>query len=157
MSSTLQMVSLPFEPQWKPQNTGLGSLSLLQLRSQTGFSWIAYAFFTKWAMREDHIEIWFRIIFVEKCLEDNLTWERHSNHIKNDHSHQSRLRGLDEHNMSIVTKILFKWQGERGAKARLVQQNLDMIRKFLFKIYISFVSQEYKQQYVMELTTSINF
>ena len=46
--------SLPAEPQGKPKNTGVGSLSLLQGSSQprnrTGVSCIAGRFFTKWAL-----------------------------------------------------------------------------------------------------------
>ena len=49
-SSTLQMVSLPAEPQGKPKNTGVGSLSLLQQIFPTQelnqgilyFKWILY-------------------------------------------------------------------------------------------------------------------
>ena len=48
--------SLPAEPQGKPKNTGVGSLSLLQRiswpRNQTGVSWIADRFFTNWAIRK---------------------------------------------------------------------------------------------------------
>ena len=49
--STLQADSLPAEPQEKPKNTGVGSLSLLQQifptqELRTGVS------FTNWAMRE---------------------------------------------------------------------------------------------------------
>ena len=52
-SPTLQVDSLPAEPQEKPKNTGVGSLSLLQRifptqELRTGIS------FTNWAMREAH-------------------------------------------------------------------------------------------------------
>ena len=49
--------SLPAEPQGKPKNTGVGSLSLLQqifptLWNRTGVSCIAGGFFTNWAIIE---------------------------------------------------------------------------------------------------------
>ena len=48
--------SFPAEPQWKPKNTGVGSLSLLQRIFPTQESnrgpCIAGGFFTNWAMRE---------------------------------------------------------------------------------------------------------
>ena len=55
-SPTLQTNSLPAEPQGKPKNTGVGSLSLLQQilptqglnRGLLHYSW----FFTNWAIRE---------------------------------------------------------------------------------------------------------
>ena len=54
--SPLQADSLPSEPPGKPENTGMGSLSLLQgifpTRNQTGVSCIADRFFTSWATRE---------------------------------------------------------------------------------------------------------
>ena len=47
-----QLDSLPPEPQGKPKNTGVGSLSLLQqifgLRNWTRVSWIAGGFFINW-------------------------------------------------------------------------------------------------------------
>ena len=49
-SPALQVDSLPAEPQGKPENTGVGSLSLLQgifrPRNQTRVSYIAGRFFT---------------------------------------------------------------------------------------------------------------
>ena len=52
----LQVDSLPAEPQGKPNNTGVGSLSLLQgifwPRNRTEVSCIAGGFFTNWAIRE---------------------------------------------------------------------------------------------------------
>ena len=63
-SPTLQVDSLPAEPQGKPKNTGVGSLFLLQWiaysfstgsscpRNWTRVSWIAGGFFTNWASRE---------------------------------------------------------------------------------------------------------
>ena len=55
-SPLLQVDSLPAEPQGKPKNTRVGSLSLLQLifwpRNWTGVSCIAGGFFTNWAIRE---------------------------------------------------------------------------------------------------------
>ena len=50
------MDSLPTEPQGKPKNTGVGSLSLLQgtfpPRNQIGVSYITGGFFTNWAITE---------------------------------------------------------------------------------------------------------
>ena len=47
---------LPAEPQGKPENTGAGSLSLLQwillTKESTGVSCIAGGFFTNWTIRE---------------------------------------------------------------------------------------------------------
>ena len=58
---TLQVASLPAEPQGKPKNTGVGSLSLLQeifiTRNRTGVSCIAGRFFTNWAMREAQVQV----------------------------------------------------------------------------------------------------
>ena len=55
-SPALQVDSLPAEPQGKPKNTGVGSLSLLQwiflIRNRTGVSCLAGRFFTNWAIRE---------------------------------------------------------------------------------------------------------
>ena len=54
-SPSLQSDSLPVEPQGKPKNTGMGSLSLSgssQPRSWTGVSCIAGRFFTSWTIRE---------------------------------------------------------------------------------------------------------
>ena len=55
-SPMLQVDSLPAEPQGKPKNAGVGSLSLLsrssQPRNQTGVPCIAGGFFTNWAIRE---------------------------------------------------------------------------------------------------------
>ena len=55
MNPTLQVDSLPAEPQGKPKNTGVGSLSLLQgiflTQDQTRVSSIAEGFLTNWAMR----------------------------------------------------------------------------------------------------------
>ena len=55
-SPILQVDFLPAEPQGKPKNTGVGSLSLLQgsslPRNQTGVSCIAGRFFTSWVTRE---------------------------------------------------------------------------------------------------------
>ena len=54
-SPTLQADSLPAEPQGKPKNTGVGSLSLLQQifdpADRTGVSCTAGGFFTNWAMK----------------------------------------------------------------------------------------------------------
>ena len=56
-SSSLQADSLLAEPQGKPKNTGVGSLSLLSgsswPKNRTRVSSIAGGFFTNWAMRED--------------------------------------------------------------------------------------------------------
>ena len=53
---TLQADSLPAEPQGKPKNTGLGSLSLLQwifpTQEPNRVSCIEGSFFTNWAIRE---------------------------------------------------------------------------------------------------------
>ena len=53
-SPALQADSLPSEPPWKPRNTAMGSLSLLQgnfsTQDQTGVSCIAGGFFTNWAI-----------------------------------------------------------------------------------------------------------
>ena len=55
----MQADSLPAEPQGKPQNTGVGSLSLLQqifpTQNRTRVSCIAGGFFTKWAIREAQV------------------------------------------------------------------------------------------------------
>ena len=55
-SPTLQIDSLPAEPQGKRKNTGVDSLSFSsgssRPRSQTRFSCIAGGFFTNWAIRE---------------------------------------------------------------------------------------------------------
>ena len=55
-SLALQADSLPAEPQGKPKNTLVGSLSLLQQifqpRNQTRVSWFAGRFFTSWATME---------------------------------------------------------------------------------------------------------
>ena len=55
-SPTLQTDSLPAEPQGKPKNTGVGSLSLLQwillTLNWTGVSCIVGELFTNWAIRE---------------------------------------------------------------------------------------------------------
>ena len=51
-SPTLQTDSLPAEPQGKPKNTEVGSLSLLQQIFPTQVSCIAGGFFTSWATRE---------------------------------------------------------------------------------------------------------
>ena len=55
LTHSLQVDSLPAEPQGKPKNTGVGSLSLLQgiflTQDQTRVSCIAEGFLTKWAMR----------------------------------------------------------------------------------------------------------
>ena len=57
-SPTLQMDSLPPEPQGKPKNTGVGSLSLLQQIFPTQeLNWVSYiagGFFTNLAIREAH-------------------------------------------------------------------------------------------------------
>ena len=54
--SFIAVDSLPAEPQGKPKNTGVGSLSLLQQipwpRNWTGVSWIADGFFTNWDISE---------------------------------------------------------------------------------------------------------
>ena len=53
---TLQADSLPAEPQEKPKNTGVGSLSLLQwifpTQELNGVSCKEGGFFTNWAIRE---------------------------------------------------------------------------------------------------------
>ena len=58
-SPTLQADSLPAEPQGKPKNTGVGSLSLLQqiflTQNWTEVPCIAGRFFTSWATREAHM------------------------------------------------------------------------------------------------------
>ena len=58
-SPTLQMDSLPSEPQGKLNNTGVGSYPFYRgtswLRNQTGVSYIAGIFFTSWANWEAHI------------------------------------------------------------------------------------------------------
>ena len=59
-SSAMQANSLPAEPQGKPKNTGVGSLSLLQQifpnqELNQGVSCIAGGFFTNWAIREAQI------------------------------------------------------------------------------------------------------
>ena len=63
-SPALWADSLPTEPQGKPKNTGVGSLSLLQriflTRNRTGDSCIAGGFFTNWATREAHEGLNFR-------------------------------------------------------------------------------------------------
>ena len=56
-SPTLQSDSSPAEPTGDPENTGVGSLSLLQRifflpNNRTGVSCIAGGFFTSWATRE---------------------------------------------------------------------------------------------------------
>ena len=55
-SPTLQIDSLPAEPQGKPKNTGMGSLSLLQqillIQESNQGLLIAGRFFTNWALRE---------------------------------------------------------------------------------------------------------
>ena len=55
-SPTLQADSLPAEPQGKPKNTGVGSLSLLQgiflTQESNRVSCIAGGFFTNWATGE---------------------------------------------------------------------------------------------------------
>ena len=76
---TLQVDSLPAEPQGKPKNTGVGSLSLLQrifpTRNRTGASCIAGRFFTNSAVREAQrrlstIRTEVEIVVLEKTLED---------------------------------------------------------------------------------------
>ena len=56
-SHALQVDSLPAEPQGKPKNTGVGSLSLPSRYSQpmqlTGVSCIAGRFFPNWAFKEE--------------------------------------------------------------------------------------------------------
>ena len=58
-SPPLQVDSLPAEPQGKPNNTEVGSLSLLQWifwpRNRTKVSCIAGGFFTNWAIREVYL------------------------------------------------------------------------------------------------------
>ena len=60
-SPTLQMDSLPAEPQGKPRNTGKGSLSLLQgiFVTQESNQGLLHCrlifFFTNWAIREAHM------------------------------------------------------------------------------------------------------
>ena len=56
-SPSLQVDSLPAEPQGKPKNTGVGSLYFFSRgsswpRNQIGISCIAGRFFTNWAIRE---------------------------------------------------------------------------------------------------------
>ena len=55
-SPALQADSLPDEPQGKPKNTRVGSLSLLQgifsTQESNGVSFIADRFLTNWALRE---------------------------------------------------------------------------------------------------------
>ena len=59
ISLALQADSLPAEPQGKPKNTGVGSLSLFQqillTQDSNWISCIADRFFTNWAIREAHI------------------------------------------------------------------------------------------------------
>ena len=58
-SPTLQADSLPAEPQWKPMNPGVGSLSLLQqIYPNPGIG-----FFTNWAIRETQAPYNFIFIF----------------------------------------------------------------------------------------------
>ena len=65
-SPALKANSLPAEPQGKPNNTGVGSLSLLWWKSwprnRTGVSCIAGGYFTNWAIRKVKMifsDIWF--------------------------------------------------------------------------------------------------
>ena len=61
-SPALQADSSPTEPQGKPKNTGVHSLSLLsgssQPRNQTRVSCIAGGFFTNWAIREAPLHVY---------------------------------------------------------------------------------------------------
>ena len=61
-SPIMQANSLPAEPQGKPINTGVGSLSLLQQsswpRNPTRVSCIAGGFFTNWAIRESLLSLY---------------------------------------------------------------------------------------------------
>ena len=56
-SPALQVDSLPAEPQGKPKNTGVGTLSLLQGIFPTQESCIAGGYFTNWATREAHFHL----------------------------------------------------------------------------------------------------
>ena len=73
-SPELQADSLPAEPQRKPKNTGVGSLSLLRRssppRNQTGIFCIAGRFFTNWAIREAHLKVRWTML---QCVENK--WE----------------------------------------------------------------------------------
>ena len=69
-SPTLQVDSLPTEPQGKPKNAGVGSLSLLQwifLTRESNWACIAGRFFTNWVMREAPERI-FQFLLVQVYL-----------------------------------------------------------------------------------------
>ena len=78
-SPTLQVDSLPAEPQGKPKNPGVGSLSLLQQISPPQESnqgpCTAGGFFTNWAIREAQKRLWlklsgsFHVFFPDSTLE----------------------------------------------------------------------------------------
>ena len=66
--SDLQVDSLPAEPQGKPKNMGVGSLSLLQGIFPTQVFCIAGGFFTSWAIREAQKSFSFQNISLKQKL-----------------------------------------------------------------------------------------
>ena len=85
----LQADSLPAEPQGKPKNTGVGSLSLPEgpswSRSWTGVSCIGGGFFTNWAIREAQLPIilwaclsWPHLLVITQIIV-NASWNKYNN------------------------------------------------------------------------------
>ena len=110
MSPALQTHSLPAEPQRMPNNTGVGSLSLLHgifpTQELNRVSCIAGGFFTNWAMRE---ALWCMCIyclfwammqlvhfFVSLVLITNFRW-----------LHSSFTFVLDLNTLNLLTLLLF--------------------------------------------------
>ena len=116
-SPALQMDSLPTElsgkpPKWRTcnspgQNTGVGSLSLLQgifpTQGSNQVSHIAGRFFTSWATREAHVDlnrIYFKILFVSQRRPSGLSGQ--------ESTRQGRRLGFDPWVQKIPWRR--KWQ-----------------------------------------------
>ena len=110
-SLALQADSLPAEPQGKPKNTGISSLSLLQqiilTQELTRVSCIAGRFFTNWAIREDHIK--------KRCQQYT------------EELHKKVLHGPDNHN-GVITHL------EPGIQECEVKWSLGSLRTKLIEV-----------------------
>ena len=98
-SLALQADSLPAEPQGKPKNTGISSLSLLQqiilTQELTTVSCIAGRFFTNWAIREDHIK--------KRCQQ--YTEELHKKVLHGPDNHNGVITHLSETSWNVKSSV----------------------------------------------------